>query len=93
MRQLLVECSDPGLMASFVEGFDYDAIQRALIAAFNKVSEWDITQCRKQKDFKAFYGNICWNFCSFLNEKKGMSWTAARFYADRIEEFFFDICE
>ncbi len=75
----------------FDPGFDSDLIQLALTVAFDKVSEWDITQCRKQKDFKALYGNICWNFCSLLNEKKGMSWTTARFFADRIEEYFYDI--
>ena len=71
--------------------FDSDVILQTLTAAFGKVSEWDITKCRKRREFEAFYRNIAWNFCSFLNEKKGMSWTTARFFADRIEGYFFDI--
>jgi hypothetical protein len=75
----------------FDPGFDSDVILETLTAAFGKVSVWDITQCHKRREFEAFYRNIVWNFCSFLNERKGMSWPTARFFADRIEGYLCDV--
>ena len=70
--------------------FDSDVILQTMKAAFGTVSTWDITQCHKRRELEAFYENIVWNFCSFLNERKGMSWPTARFFSDRIEGYLFD---
>lgn len=75
----------------FDPGFDSDVIFQDLTEAFGNVSTWDITQCHTRRELVAFYRNIAWSFCSFLNERKGMSWPTARFFADQIERYFYDV--
>jgi len=71
--------------------FDMLTIQREFEFCLKTPTTWNFSACKTNSSVRRFYHDVSWNYCAFIHDVKGFSWTRAYFLSDRLKDYWLDM--